>query len=161
MKARNEITGRQVLAILIGAFAAVIAANAVFITLAVRTFPGEEEKKSYLQGLAYNERLAERDAQARLGWSAELARFERAGDSVYIDLVFLKQDQSPIAGLAVSGTLARPASAETHPLAFHEVAPGRYHAALAVGGAGSWRLDATAATPDGDLFRLQKRMALP
>ena len=36
------------------------------------TFSGEDERKSYLQGLTFNRTLAQRAEQARLGWRAEI-----------------------------------------------------------------------------------------
>jgi len=161
MRQDFQLKGGHVFAILIAAFAAVIAANAVFITLAVRTFPGEEAKKSYVQGIAYNQRLAERDAQALLGWTAEIVRLERAGAGAEIELAFFDAQAAPLAGLEISGTLGRLVAQESHALAFREIAPGRYVAGIEAVGPGAWRLDASARGADAALFRLQKKLALP
>jgi nitrogen fixation protein FixH len=67
----RELTGRAVFWIVAGFFAATFAVNTIFVVAAVRSFPGEEEEKSYLQGLAYNDTLARRKAQEALGWRAE------------------------------------------------------------------------------------------
>jgi nitrogen fixation protein FixH len=161
MKDAFILRGKHVLAILLGAFASVIAANAVFITLAVRTFPGEEEKKSYVQGLAYNARLAEREAQERLQWSVGIARLDRAGSQIEIELSFLSHDGRPLSGLMVKGALERPAADDVRKLEFRELAPGRYRASAANAGPGSWRLDAVATGPDSTIFRLEKKLVAP
>lgn len=156
-----KLNGRHVLAVLVGFFMTVIAANAIFITLAIKSFPGEQEKKSYLQGLAYNERIAEREAQAALGWSARLARSEIVGDEGVIELEFASANGAPVEGLALTGLLARPASRNSDaPLVFEEVEPGRYRATAPEISPGAWRLSAAATSARGEKFRLEKRLLL-
>ncbi len=65
-----RITGWHVLAGMILFFSTIIAVNAVFISLAVQSFPGEDQRRSYVQGLEYNDVIAQRRAQAALGWTA-------------------------------------------------------------------------------------------
>lgn len=161
MPASFTLTGRHVLAIIAGFFLTVVAANAIFITLAVRSFPGEQEKKSYLQGLAFNERIAEREAQASLGWTAEIARAQIAGDRAEIEVRFLSAISEPIAGLDVAGILARRVNDENDfSLAFEETEPGLYRAIAQGAEPGAWRLVATATSDRGEAFRLEKRMTL-
>lgn len=154
------LKGGHVLTILLGAFALVIAANAVFITLAIRSFPGEEEKKSYMQGLAYNARLEEREAQEKLGWSATITAFERVGAEVALEIHVATASAVPVAGLALEGALSRPAGPQSLPLMFHETAPGRYRAMAPGLANGVWRLDATAAADSGAIFRLRKKLEM-
>lgn len=154
------LNGRHVLAMLVAFFAVVIVANAIFIALALKSFPGEQEKKSYLQGLRFNERIADRKAQDALGWSVEIAT-PRGGDGlVSIDLVFLSATDTPIGGLAIDGLLSRPASEEFDAaLVFEEIAAGAYRARIAAP-PGVWRLQATARNERGDAFALEKRLTL-
>lgn len=68
--AGRKLTGWHVLMIMLGFFGVIFAVNGVFLYNAINSFPGEDTKKSYLQGLNYNQTLAERTAQAELGWTA-------------------------------------------------------------------------------------------
>ena len=68
--AGRKLTGWHVLMIMLGFFGVIFAVNGVFLYNAINSFPGEDTKKSYLQGLNYNQTLAARAAQAELGWTA-------------------------------------------------------------------------------------------
>jgi nitrogen fixation protein FixH len=161
MQSSFKLTGRHVLAILIAFFLTVIAANTVFIMFAVKSFPGEREKKSYLQGLAFNEHLKEREAQTALGWTAEVAGVKLNGAHAEIDLYFASSMTAPIVDLEISGLLARPADNEDdHALSFEQIAAGRYRATIDGVKPGIWRLDATARNERGDSFALEKRLTL-
>lgn len=132
---KGQITGRHVLIMVLGFFAVTIAVNAVFITQAFRTFRGEDVPRSYMQGVAYNETLAAREAQAALGWTAMAdARL----DGVSLDVADAEGD--PVTGLALTGRLRHPADANRDiVLTLTETAPGRYTAAYEAP-PGSWRL---------------------
>lgn len=54
--------------IFFGFFAAIFLANGIMIAVALGTWTGLETDSAYRDGLAYNERLAEREAQRALGW---------------------------------------------------------------------------------------------
>lgn len=68
----KPITGRTVLIALLGFFAVVAAVNGVFILYALRTHPGLSDANAYQAGLAYNQVLAEAEAQRQLGWHVTL-----------------------------------------------------------------------------------------
>lgn len=156
-----KLTGRHVLAIVAGFFLTVIAANAIFITLAVKSFPGEQEKKSYLQGLAYNDRIEARAAQDALGWTAEIAGARLEDGAAEIDLFFTSSSATPISTLKVSGVIGRPADdGDDHSLEFLAVEPGRYRAVVDGMEPGAWRLAATATGERGETFVLEKRLVL-
>ncbi len=154
------LNGKHVLAMFLVFFAIIIIANAVFITFAVKSFPGEQEKKSYLQGVRFNDRLAEREAQNALGWTAEIATARAEDGLVSIELAFRSATNAPISGLSVEGVLSRPVSDEFDaPVAFEELAGGAYRASIAVP-SGAWRLQATATNENGDRFELEKRLLI-
>ena len=154
-----RLTGGRVLAILLAFFLLIVIANAFLITLAVRSFPGEQEKKSYLQGLAFNELIAERERQQALGWTAEFSRSSR--DDGAFTLAFTNAAGAPISGLDVTGALARPADDNADiALAFTETAPGVYQATIDEAAAGAWRLSAVATSARGERFELEKRLTL-
>lgn len=95
-KREFELKGWHVLIMLLAFFGVMFAVNGVFLYHAITSFPGEDVKKSYVQGLNYNDTLAVRAQQAELGWRAEAG----LKDST---LVFRLQDaqEEPLSNLAV------------------------------------------------------------
>ncbi|MBA4800830.1 MAG: FixH family protein [Euryhalocaulis sp.] len=148
----REIKGWHVLTMIVGFFAVTIAVNATFITLAVGTFRGEEESKSYRQGLAYNAVLERRAAQTELGWSAELESREGA-----VTLHIVDAQGAPVSGLNLAGAVKHPAdAAHDHVLAFAYAGEGLYVAHLADTLAeGSWIVEVSAAP---EPFELKSRI---
>ena len=159
MKKPFRITGFHVLAGMVGFFAIIIAVNMVFLTLAVRTFPGEQEKKSYMQGLQFNDRLEAREAQAALGWSVDIEQAARTDESGLIELAFKSKEDAPIYKLTVEGVLSRPAD-DDHDiaLAFTPSGPGRYQAQTGALGPGVWTLKASAANSREESFEFETKI---
>ncbi|MEZ6024036.1 MAG: FixH family protein [Hyphomonadaceae bacterium] len=146
-----EIRGRHVLAGLLAFFGAVIAVNVGFAVLAVQSFPGEDVRRSYTQGLEYNQTLEQRREQAALGWqaSAEL-RSDAAGP--LLEVVLHARDGAPLEGAALEGELQWPTtSVHDRTLEFTPTGQGRYVARLDALQNGRWRLRAHAARADGAL----------
>ncbi len=160
MNSEFRITGRHVLTALISFFVVVAAVNVVFINFAVRTFPGEKEEKSYLQGLNYNDRLAARAAQDALGWSASIDKAALAGGDVTIALSIVDRNGAPVSGLNVSAVLSRPAS-EVHDtvVSFRPIGRGEYEA-VAPAGAGAWDLEGNALNHREQEFAFYSRLML-
>jgi nitrogen fixation protein FixH len=129
----GQVKGWHVLVMILSFFSVVIGVNATFITFAVRTFPGEEVKKSYVQGRDFNDTLAARQAMRDLGWRAALDL--RAGpEGRVLTAELADADGVALVGRTVEGTLRRPLTAvhdTTLPLT--EVAPGRYESAPLTG----------------------------
>ncbi len=63
-----RVQGWHVLAMVTAFFAVVIAVDATFAVVAVRTFPGQVSVTPYEDGLIYNRHIAQMTAQDRLGW---------------------------------------------------------------------------------------------
>ena len=140
--------------VLVAFFGVVIAVNVGFVMMAVRTFPGQVSVTPYEDGLVYNRTLRQLALQDHLGWRASAAA---APDTVAVEV----RDRSgaPVAGLAVTGKLERPATeAGRIVLTFHEAAPGRYLARQA-GLAGAWDLTASAVDAAGQTFIAERRLA--
>ncbi len=154
----TPITGKHVLFAIVVFFAIIFAANAVFITLALQSFPGETEKHAYVQGLRYNEVLAEREAQAALGWRAEVSRVERAGDGAIIELRLYDAAGQVLSGLRIEGALRRPVQDhEDTALVFTSTPGGAYRAAAALT-PGVWDLTAEAASENGAKLNIAARI---
>lgn len=149
---RFTLKGWHVLAGMVGFFGVIFAVNTVFITLALGSFPGEETRRSYVQGLAFNDVLAQREAQAALGWTASANLTE-----TQVLVAVTNADGDPVTGLAFTGALQHPADMERdRALAFEELRPGVYGADAQGLGDGQWRLTAEVA---GDTpFALEREL---
>jgi len=159
MASSFRITGRHVLFGMIGFFLIIIAVNTVFITLAVQSFPGEQEKKSYLQGLNFNDRLAAREAQAALGWSVNIDKAERTGKTAIIELIFETSEKAPIFDLDIAGVLSQPADNDRdQPLVFSPSGPGRYEAHAENISAGAWILKVRANDNRNETFEFTTKL---
>lgn len=143
------LRGGHVLAGLLLFFAAIIAINVAFAVAAVRTFPGEDERRSYTQGLHYNDVLAARREQAAIGWSArsELVRDDRGAR-----LVVHLSDRAgaPIEAATVTGVLRWPPNESgDRQLIFIAEGEGAYAADLGALTPGRWDLRARAENNSG------------
>jgi nitrogen fixation protein FixH len=151
MRGKREfnLRGAHVLVGLLLFLVAIVAVNVAFAVVAVRSFPGEDVGRSYLQGLAYNDTLAERRAQAMLGWQAAAA-LRRGGRGAVIEVRLLTREGAPLDGATVSGELRRATTARLdRQLSFRQVGAGRYAADLGALPGGRWLLRARAANASG------------
>jgi len=139
-----EIRGWHVLATILGFFAVIIAVNVTFAVYAIRSFPGEDVRRSYLQGLRYNDTLAERRTQAALGWRAS-AELREDGDGALLEVVLNTRDAVAIESATLTGELEWPTNSQLdRALIFESQGGGRYAARLGALHAGRWRLRARA-----------------
>lgn len=159
----TELKGWHVLAMLLAFFAVTIGVNAYFITVALTSATGEYQKKSYLQGLRYNDVIAARARQAQKGWTAELAAGPAKSGGYQVDIRVLDRDARPVNMLNLSGELRRPVqAAQDQTLAFQAAGDGLYRATAASAVPGKWHVviaavDATSET----VFRAEKDLWLP
>jgi nitrogen fixation protein FixH len=138
----QEVKGWHVLMVLMGFFGVTIGVNAYFVTVALQSAPGEYQKKSYLQGLRYNEVIAARAAQAELGWTAALETRTRPDGVFEIAVAIKDRAGQPLNALTLGGMLRRPAkSDEDRDLAFVNAGDGVYVARIDGVAKGQWRLD--------------------
>ena len=150
-KPQRELRGWHVLLIFISFFALMFAVNGVFLYHAITSFPGEDIKKSYVQGLDYNRTLDARKAQNTLGWSAS-AGFEDG------NLIFQLKD--------ADGRLVRPHTVEAEirrattvrmdrTLELTRSASGAYIAKINDLDAGRWTIRFTVRSTADDQIRFQ------
>jgi nitrogen fixation protein FixH len=146
-----RLTGRHVLAMMVLFFGIIIAVNAFFVTMATRTFSGEEVSKAYLHGLDYNTVLERRAAQKALGWTSRVAVQEGTL------LLTVAAPDGPVAGLALEGALKHPAdTARDRPLVLTDAGEGRYTAPLGDIAKGQWTL--WVQTTEGEPFEVEQRL---
>ena len=147
----RRIRGWHVLAALLSFFGVVIAVNATFIVLAVGSFPGEDVRRSYTQGLRYNQTLSERAAQARRGWRAQVS-FAQPEHDASVQVILRTNSGEPLQGASLSGALQWPTDARRdRALPYTPLGDVRYASRLADLPAGRWRLRARAEREDGAL----------
>lgn len=122
----KQLTGKNVLWIVIAFFAVIVASNAFMITKSVTSFRGEDTKKSYLQGLHYNDTLAQRAAQEASGWAAELDH-----SNTQVKLRITNGLRQPVSSLKLHGKLRHPTdTSKDIILEFTQRGDGRYIAPL-------------------------------
>jgi nitrogen fixation protein FixH len=156
----RKLTGRGVLLILTGFFGVIFATNAVFITAAVRTFRGEDEAKPYLQGVEYNDTLARRAEQARLGWRASIGDQRLSSGMVRLTVDVARPDGTAPAGLALTGELRHPADEHRdRTLRFMETAPGHFETTLSGVTPGRW--DMLVSNSKDQPFQAERRLWVP
>lgn len=156
--ARGQIKGWHVLAAMLSFFGAVIAVNVIFMVFAFNSFPGEDVRRSYLQGLAYNDTLAERQAQAALGWRAA-AELRPSITGAELIVIMRDRDGAPLDRLTLSGELRRPADdSMDRALEFVSRGDGAYAAALGELPPGDWRLRARATDSDSGALDFESEL---
>ncbi len=156
-RAAGELRGVHVLAAMLLFFGVVIAINVAFSVVAIRTFPGEDEKRSYMQGLHYNEKLAARAAQAALGWRA-VADLEPGVRGATLHVRLVDRAGHPLDGMTVAGVLRRPStSLADKTLAFIAGGDGVYTAEAGVLADGVWVFHGTSQR-DTQHFDIERRM---
>lgn len=158
-----EVKGWHVLAALVAFFLVVFAVNAVFVTAALDTFPGEEVHKPYFQGLHYNDELKARAAQAKLGWSASIVRAdlkaEGGAEVGIVEITFADRNGAPIDGLDITGRIFRPADDDAdQDLSYSLVGAGRYRTEIAAAAPGVWILQGLAKDSEIHAFEFQTRL---
>lgn len=157
--ANVEIRGWHVLAAMLGFFATIIAVNVMFAIYAVRSFPGEDVPHSYLQGLHYNDTLAEHREQAALGWQAS-TELRSEADGAVLEVV-LDARSVAIDGATLTGELEWPTNSQLdRALTFEPQGDGRYVARLGALGHGRWRLRAQAQHA-GNAFDFESELTWP
>ena len=158
--AMARIDGRHVLAGLIGFFAVMLVANAIFVYCALSTFGGLDTEDAYRKGLAYNATLAEASAQASRGWRADIA-FD-AGQGALVVMIADKSGQ-PVTGLGVAGKLMHPATTARDVTLdqFEDRGGGRYAIAVDPAIHGAWIADLVFSSSREMPFHMRQRLWLP
>lgn len=162
LKAKEKrVTGRTVLIWLFGFFGAIFAANAVFIWLALGSFPGVAVESSYKAGLTYNEEIAASKVQAERHWDVEANVARRSDGTADVAVAASDESGSPLSGLVFTATFIRPASAEAYrTVALSEGESGRYVGIASGLSEGRWILELEAEGAQGVVFRSRNRMFL-
>ena len=158
-RAAQRLQGRHVLGLFLAFFAAVFLVNGAMIYAAMSTHTGLVASEPYRKGLHYNDRIAQDERQARLGW-VETLEAERAGR---VRLTLADSGGRAISGLTVTCVLGRPTT-NRHDIkiALTETAPGSYEAEAGQLAAGGWLVAVEARRVSGaePLYRARRRLWL-
>lgn len=122
--AARAIRGVHVLWMICGFFAVIIALDSLFVFWALRSFPGEQVKNSYVVGLDYNSEVAQRRAQEKLGWTAEAGLVSDAGQQLVVRM--RSAGGEAVTGLRISTSLHVPGERQSDSIDLVELAPGEY-----------------------------------
>lgn len=149
------VKGRHVLMAVVGFFVVVIGLDSLFVVWAVQSFPGEVSSRAYEDGLAYNQTLKTRRAQAALGWSTKVSQ---GGAPGRVGVSFTDAAGTPIEGLRVTAKFVRPTTdAGAREAALRAAAPGLYEGGPELA-PGAWDLTLTAVDADGRSFEARRRL---
>jgi nitrogen fixation protein FixH len=158
MNSGFRVKGWHVLAGVLGFFAITIAVNATFITFAVGTFSGLVVDEPYVRGLDYNDTLAARAEQDGRGWTATVAHARVPDGAVRIIVEIDDAAGESVAGLLMTATIGRAATAsEDRELAFAD-AGGSYITFVEDLPDGEWELTVRTQFRDGAPFEARKRI---
>ncbi|MEL6413928.1 MAG: FixH family protein [Pseudomonadota bacterium] len=152
----RELKGWHVLLIMLAFFGVMFSVNGVFLFHAITSFPGEDIKKSYVQGLSFNDTLANRAAQAELGWSAEAGLVDD-------QLILRLQDaeKAPLSSQLVVAELRRLATnQEDRTISFQPRMSGEYVADTGRLAPGQWLLRINVFDADGETIKFHVEKTL-
>lgn len=159
-----RLTGWHVFLLMCAFFGFMFIVNGIFLWAALSSFPGEEEQKSYVQGLHYNETISARRVQETQGWSAQIGLNGTAeGDRLVIRLLDRSGKPLPVDG--VTAQLRRTVTgAADVPIDLQRSANGDYYADIALLEKGMWEARVQANVPYGNEqveFVANKKLIIP
>lgn len=165
--ARARPRGWWIPYIFVGGFVVVLIANGFMLYFATSTFSGLTTRHAYVEGLAYNDKVAAEQAQEALGWSwdftlADLAPATRStapeGRTATLRVVGQDADGRPLDGVALTALVRRPTEQGLdQSVEFRATGPGRYEASLTLPKPGQWDLLFTARRGE-ETFKLRRRL---
>ncbi len=154
-------TGKQTLLTLLATFAVVLGVNVFFMVKAYSTFSGEDEQKPYLQGIEYNDTLAQHALQARLGWKATVGAMRVGRNGVRIAVAIVDRNGKPVTDVTLNSELRHPADAgKDQDIALKGTALGVYEGTAKGVGPGAWDLIVTAVNAPATPFEASRRIWL-
>jgi nitrogen fixation protein FixH len=157
----RPLTGRVVLALLLGFFAVVFGVNATMMKLAIDTLPGTEVDSAYSAGMSYEREIAAARAQSNRDWQVD-ARVERQPDgSATLRVEARDKNGSPLAGLKFFGRLERPTDKRADlEVTMAEVGNGIYRGNAAGVAPGRWDLVLEGDATGNRMFLSKNRLTL-
>lgn len=126
---KGPFKGWHFLVILLGIFGVVFTVNGVFLYSAITSFPGEDVRKSYTQGIDFNSTLASRASQEAMGWNISAGLADASAETLTVEIT--DSSANPVAGLILTANIRHPANEKLDRLVeLQQSAPGIYAASL-------------------------------
>ena len=136
-------------------FVVIIAVNAVFVTIAIKTRPGIVTEEAYEKGLAYNQTLDDAAKQAALGWHGTIAY--TSGNLTY---TLTDKAGAAITGAAVSADIRRPVGDTYDTTAvLNDAGNGLYQSKMDFPLKGLWQVRVNS-TKDGQPFQTEATLTI-
>ena len=159
-----RLTGWHVFLLMCAFFGFMFIVNGIFLWAALSSFPGEDQQKSYLQGIHYNDAIAARRIQEEQGWSAQIGLMpSESGDRLVIRL--LDKEGRPLGVEAVEAQIRRTVTGENDiPLELQRGGDGDYFADMPLLDKGVWEARVQAGVPYGNdqvEFTANKKLIIP
>jgi nitrogen fixation protein FixH len=155
---KKPLTGRKVLIALLAAFGVITAVNLTMVTLALSSFTGETQAKSYAMGLDFNRTLASVAAQRARGWQVRGGLESEAPGIARLTASYRDADGRPLDYLGVTARFTRPTS-EGHDfdVALKPRGEGLYAADVTLPLSGKWHVRLSADDGTGAPYLLDYR----
>ncbi len=135
--------------------------NAIFVYLSTSSQPGVVTEQAYEKGLAYNETIANSEAQARLGWSHDFNTRLDMGNSFRVALRLKDKYGEPLARAGAGVRFIRPAAeGMDFDIVLKETRPGTYLSLVEFPELGLWDVYIAVGKGD-DVYRAYERVVLP
>ena len=157
----KPLTGRMVLAMLLGFFGTVIAVNVYMMKMAISTLPGTDVDSAYTASLGYEKEIAAaRDQEARR-WQVE-AHIERGASGAAVVQVNARDASgNPLSGVKFQGRLERPADKRAdQEVELAEIGIGIYRGTAEAIAPGQWDLVLEGDSSGRRLFLSKNRVLL-
>ncbi|MGY4310090.1 nitrogen fixation protein FixH [Bradyrhizobium sp. USDA 4369] len=157
----KPLTGRMVLAMLLGFFGTVIGVNVYMMKMAISTLPGTDVDSAYTASLGYEKEIAAaRDQEARR-WQVE-AHIERGASGAAVVQVNARDASgNPLSGVKFQGRLERPADKRAdQEVELAEIGIGVYRGTAEAIAPGQWDLVLEGDSSGRRLFLSKNRVLL-
>ncbi len=157
----RKLTGRMVLAMIVGFFAVVIGVNAFMAHEALSTFRGvEADESAYRAGQLFEHEVALAKAQDAERWQVDARVTPAADGTAILDIAARDASGAPLSGMTTTAVFARPTDRHLdHTVTINENGPGHYHGAAAIE-PGQWDLILELSRQGNRLFRSRNRVVV-
>lgn len=156
----KQLSGKHVLFGLLSFFAVIFIVNGIFLSKAISSFPGEITKKSYIQGINYNDTIERKRAQQELGWIAEVGTVSlKTGNALLVRL--FDERNMPLEGLSVTALLSQHSNGhKTLEAELEPLGGGEYSISVDALTKGRWTSQILVSSNEGASFEVKKEIIL-
>ncbi len=160
-KPERRLTGRMVLAMFVGFFGLIFAANAVMIWMAFDSWTGLEVESSFQAGRHYQSEIDAAKAQAERGWQVRASATRSGSGAAILSVELADKAARAISGLSVAAQLKRPTSqAQDRTIILAEGPAGTYAGRVDNVADGQWTLVLDAMRDGERVFRSRNSLVL-